>query len=86
VLWLPDDMSKEHVALGELVPLFKGWRLDPMPLYVAFPPNRHVSAKLRMFIEWIAELMAQHAPVGGRRIGKTPTPIPRPRKAPGAAR
>ncbi|MEJ7688026.1 MAG: LysR substrate-binding domain-containing protein [Variovorax sp.] len=61
-LWLPDYMSKPHLARGELVPLFEGWRLDPMPLYVAFPPNRHVSAKLRVFIDWVAELMAQHAP------------------------
>ncbi|MEP6721548.1 MAG: LysR family transcriptional regulator [Variovorax sp.] len=63
VLWLPDYMSKAHLARGELVPLFEGWRLDPMPLYVAFPPNRHVSTKLRVFIDWVAELMAQHAPV-----------------------
>lgn len=84
VLWLPDYMAKAHVTSGELVPLFKDWRLDPMPLYVAFPPNRHVSAKLRVFIEWIAELMAQHAPVGGRPEDKTSAP--RQRKAPGAAR
>ncbi|WP_431096796.1 LysR substrate-binding domain-containing protein [Polaromonas aquatica] len=71
VLWLPDYMSKAHVAAGELVPLFEDWRLDPMPLYVAFPPNRHVSAKLRVFIDWIAELMAQHAPVAGRSGDKT---------------
>jgi DNA-binding transcriptional LysR family regulator len=38
-----------------------------MPLYVAFRPNRHVSAKLRVFIDWIVELMAQHAPVNGHR-------------------
>jgi DNA-binding transcriptional LysR family regulator len=63
VLWLPDYMSKEHIARGELVPLFDGWRLAPMPLYIAFAPNRHVSAKLRVFIEWVAELMAEHAPV-----------------------
>ncbi|WP_029527919.1 LysR family transcriptional regulator [Polaromonas glacialis] len=67
VLWLPDYMAKPHLARGELVPLFEGWRLDPMPLYVAFPPNRHVSAKLRVFIEWVAELMAQHAPISDRR-------------------
>ena len=67
VLWLPDYMSKAHLARGELVPLFEGWRLDPMPLYVAFPPNRHVSAKLRVFIDWIVALMAQHAPVVVRR-------------------
>jgi len=52
------------VASGELLPVFADWRLEPMPLYVAFPPNRHVSAKLRVFIEWIAALIAVHAPVG----------------------
>lgn len=63
VLWLPDYMAKEHVAHGELVPLFEGWRMEPMPLYVAFPPNRHISIKVRVFIEWVAELMALHGPV-----------------------
>lgn len=67
VLWLPDYMAKGHVASGELVPLFEGWRLDPMPLYIAFPPNRHVSSKLRVFIEWVARLMAEHAPVANNR-------------------
>ena len=63
VLWLPDYMAKAHVARGELVPLFEDWQLVPMPLYVAFPPNRHVSRKLRVFVDWIVALMAQHAPV-----------------------
>jgi DNA-binding transcriptional LysR family regulator len=75
ILWLPRYMADPHVRLGELQPLFDGWQLDPMPLYVAFPPNRHVSAKLRVFIEWINELMAQHAPVaalGERPIAKKP--------------
>lgn len=61
VLWLPDYMSRVHLASGELVPLFEDWRLDPMPMHVAFPPNRHVSTKLRVFIDWIVELMAQQA-------------------------
>lgn len=63
VLWLPDYMARDHLASGELIALFEDWRLDPMPLYLAYPPNRHVSAKLRVFINWIAELMAQHSPV-----------------------
>ncbi|MFD0324738.1 LysR family transcriptional regulator [Lysobacter gummosus] len=63
VLWLPDYMAKAHRAAGELIPVFEDWRFDPMPLYLAFPPNRHVSAKLRVFIDWIVEVMAQHAPV-----------------------
>lgn len=66
VLWLPKYMSKTFEARGELVPLFENWSLDPMPIYVAFPPNRHISIKLRVFIDWVAELMAQHAPVSDR--------------------
>ena len=56
-------MAREHVSRDELVRLFDDWQLEPMPIYVAFPPNRHVSAKLRVFIDWIVELMAQHAPM-----------------------
>ncbi|NYZ63047.1 LysR family transcriptional regulator [Luteimonas deserti] len=63
VLWLPDYMAAAHVAADELVPLFEDWRMAPMPLSVAYPPSRHVSAKLRAFIDWIAELVAVHAPV-----------------------
>ena len=63
VLWLPHYMAEAHAARGELVPLLTGWHSDPMPMYVAFPPNRHVSAKLRAFIDWVVALMAQHAPV-----------------------
>ncbi|WP_325437674.1 LysR family transcriptional regulator [Pseudomonas nitroreducens] len=63
VLWLPRYMADEAVARGELVELFAGWTMETMPLFVAFPPNRHVSAKLRVFIDWIVELMARHAPV-----------------------
>jgi len=63
ILWLPHYMAEAHESRGELVRLFDGWRCDPMPLYVAFPPNRHVSAKLRVFIDWVSELMARHAPM-----------------------
>ncbi|NHQ89794.1 LysR family transcriptional regulator [Janthinobacterium lividum] len=61
VLWLPDYMARPHVARGELLPLFEAWTVDPMPLYLAYPPNRHVSKKLRVFIDWVVELMARHS-------------------------
>ncbi|WP_148863768.1 LysR family transcriptional regulator [Marinobacter fonticola] len=67
VLWLPDYMAKAHVVRGELVRLFEDWHLDPLPMYVAFPANRYVSAKLRVFIDWVSALMAQHAPIADRR-------------------
>ncbi|QRF55464.1 LysR family transcriptional regulator [Variovorax paradoxus] len=63
VLWLPRYMATAHLASGELVPLFEDWEVASMPLYLVFPPNRHLSAKLRVFIDWVDELMAQHAPL-----------------------
>ena len=62
VIALPTYMAAAHQACGTLIPLFEQWRFNPMPLYLAFPPNRHVSAKLRVFIDWIIELMQQLAP------------------------
>jgi DNA-binding transcriptional LysR family regulator len=63
VLWLPHYMAKPHVASGELLPLLEDWRLDPMPLHVAYPRNRYVSTRLRVFIDWVADLMTEHAPI-----------------------
>ncbi|MGY2259440.1 LysR substrate-binding domain-containing protein [Pseudomonas sp. SDO55104_S430] len=65
MLWLPQYMAKPHLLSGELLPVFEDWEMVPMPMYLAFPPNRHVSAKVRVFIDWVMELMAEHAPVVG---------------------
>ncbi|MBL0918968.1 MAG: LysR family transcriptional regulator [Hydrogenophaga sp.] len=59
LLWLPDYMAAEPLARGELVRVFDGWRIEPMPLHIAFPPNRYQSAKLRVFIDWVVALMAK---------------------------
>lgn len=57
VLWLPTYMAADAVARGELVPLFQDWSCEPMPMSVAFPPQRHRSAKLQVFIDWVDALM-----------------------------
>jgi DNA-binding transcriptional LysR family regulator len=57
IVWLPDYMALDPVAQGALVPIFEDWRFEPMPMSVAYPPNRHVSAKLRVFIDWVVEVM-----------------------------
>lgn len=66
VLWLPEYMSQSYVASSQLIPLFEAWHVEPMPLYAAYPPNRHVSKKLRVFIDWAADLLADHSGVAHR--------------------
>lgn len=63
VLALPRYMAEVHLASGELVRLFEDWRLEPLPMVVAFPSSRHLTAKVRVFVEWIAEVMGRHVTV-----------------------
>lgn len=64
VICLPRYMAQAHLARGELLPLFDDWQLDKLPMVVAFPASRHLSAKVRVFVEWVAEVMARHEAAG----------------------
>lgn len=50
-----------HLASGELVELLTDWSPPPIPVYAVYPPNRHLSAKVRAFVEWAVELFAGDA-------------------------
>ena len=53
--------AKPHLQRGELVPVLADWERPPIPLHVVYPPNRHLSAKVRAFVEWSAELFSAAA-------------------------
>jgi DNA-binding transcriptional LysR family regulator len=52
-------MAAPHLAAGTLQALLPEWSAGVWPLYVVYPPNRHVSVKLRVFIDWAVELFAR---------------------------
>jgi len=52
--------AARHIASGELVEVLPDWKHPLIPLHVVYPPNRHLSAKTRAFVDWTAELFAQH--------------------------
>jgi LysR family transcriptional regulator, regulator for bpeEF and oprC len=51
--------AQEHIASGALQPVLLDWCAEPIPIYVVYPPNRHLSAKLRVFVDWVAEEFAR---------------------------
>ncbi|MFL9876063.1 LysR family transcriptional regulator [Paraburkholderia megapolitana] len=53
-------MTAPLIASGELEPCLEQWHLPPMPVSVVYPPNRHLSNKLRVFVDWVVELFANH--------------------------
>jgi LysR family transcriptional regulator for bpeEF and oprC len=51
--------AQPQFASGALVPLLLDWCADTIPIYVVYPPNRHLSTKLRVFVDWVADLFAR---------------------------
>lgn len=60
IIQAPTFMLQEHVTSGALEPVLSEWSSDPVPVYVVYAPNRHVSARLRVFVDWVADLFANN--------------------------
>jgi len=60
VIMTADYLLREHLDSGRLVPIMTDWVTDSIPIHVVYPQNRHLSAKVRVFVEWVADLFASH--------------------------
>ncbi len=61
IIQAPHFMVQGHVMAGRLVQVLPGWAVPPIPLHVVYPPNRHLSTRLRVFVDWVAGLFATAA-------------------------
>ena len=57
---IPAFVLKESMERGTLDLLLGDWFPEPSPLYVVYPQHRHLSAKVRVFVDWVAELLSEH--------------------------
>jgi DNA-binding transcriptional LysR family regulator len=55
-------VAAPYLESGRLRLVLPEWNAGSIPLSVVYPPNRHVSAKLRVFIDWIADLCSRSLP------------------------
>ena len=51
----PDFICHEDLRAGRLVAVLKDWTLAPLTLHVIYPHARHVSAKVRAFVDFAVE-------------------------------
>lgn len=49
-------MALPYLESGALVEILSQWKPPPLPISAVYPHNRHLSATVRAFIDWIAEL------------------------------
>jgi LysR family transcriptional regulator, regulator for bpeEF and oprC len=60
VAQIPAFVLKEAMERGSLELLLGDWFAEPVPLNVVYPENRHLSSKIRVFVDWVAELFSEH--------------------------
>ncbi|AVS84407.1 LysR family transcriptional regulator [Paracidovorax avenae] len=51
--------AQRYVDRGDLVRVLPEWSHPLLPVYVVYPPNRHLSAKVRAFVDWAAEIFSR---------------------------
>src|SRR5258706_1920545 len=52
-------IAEPHFKAGALCPLLKNWRRPRHPIHVMYPPNRHLNAKVRVFVDWAIEIFSR---------------------------
>ncbi|MBB3945498.1 DNA-binding transcriptional LysR family regulator [Rhizobium skierniewicense] len=46
-----------ELAKGNLVRILPEWKQEPMPIYIVYPQTKHVTNKVRVFVDWLAKLL-----------------------------
>jgi DNA-binding transcriptional LysR family regulator len=46
-------------ASKDLLPVLEDWQPAPLPMHALYPANRHLSTKVRVFVDWAAELFSR---------------------------
>jgi len=48
----------EHwVRNGSLIPVLPDWSFKARPIHIIYPSHKHLSARVRCFVDWTLELM-----------------------------
>ncbi len=55
VVYEPDFIVAHEIRAGQLVPLLPDYRPPRSPIAAVYPSRRHLSAKVRSFVEFLAE-------------------------------
>lgn len=53
---LPLFMAQPYLDEGRLKQVLTHWQRQPFPLYLLYPPNRHLSGRLQAFISWVQQV------------------------------
>jgi DNA-binding transcriptional LysR family regulator len=56
----PSYILYDDVVAGRLVPVLDEWELPQLTINIAYPNRKHLSAKVRAFINFMVDEFADH--------------------------
>lgn len=60
IIQVPRYHAERYLASGELVQILKDYPLTETPVSLLYPRNRQLSPRVRVFIDWLVKIFAEH--------------------------
>jgi DNA-binding transcriptional LysR family regulator len=61
VAWMPDFYIRDDIAAGRLVTLLDEFAAEPLGIWLVYPHRRHLSLKVRLAVDHLAESLKSYA-------------------------
>jgi DNA-binding transcriptional LysR family regulator len=58
IVFEPGFIVGPEIRAGRLVPLLQDYAVPPMPIFAVYPTRRHLSAKVRVFVDFLVARLA----------------------------
>ena len=59
IVKIADYVARPYLESGQLAQVLTDWTAEQYPILVMYPKSRHLSAKVRLFVDWVSELIQQ---------------------------
>ena len=53
-------VARPYLESGQLTQVLTDWTTEQLPIAVMYPQSRHLSAKVRIFVDWVSELIQKN--------------------------
>jgi LysR family transcriptional regulator for bpeEF and oprC len=54
-----DYVARPYLESGQLTRMLNDWTAEQYPILLMYPKSRHLSAMVRLFVDWVSQLIQQ---------------------------
>ena len=60
IVKIANYVVRPYLESGQLKQVLADWTAEQFPVSVMYPKSRHLSAKVRVFVDWVSELFQKN--------------------------